>query len=38
MRDINTEIKIVRKKYIPQFKDQALERAAKDGILQVQST
>ena len=27
--------KVVRKKYCPQFKDQALERAAKDGIAQV---
>ena len=35
MSDINTEIKVIRKKYSPQFKDQALERAAKEGIPQV---
>lgn len=26
--------KVIRKKYSPQFKDQALERAAKDGVAQ----
>ena len=35
MSDINTEAKVTRKKYSPQFKDQALERAAKDSIPQV---
>ena len=35
MSGINTESKVIRKKYRPQFKDQALERAAKDGIPQV---
>ena len=35
MSDNNTGKTVVRKKYSPQFKDQALERAAKDGIPQV---
>jgi len=35
MNDNNSDQKIIRKKYSPQFKDQALERAAKDGISQV---
>jgi transposase len=29
------EQKVIRKKYSPQFKDQALERIAKDGVPQV---
>jgi transposase len=35
MDNNNLEQRSVRKKYSPQFKDQALERAAKDGIPQV---
>lgn len=35
MNNNNTEQKVVRKKYSPQFKDQALERIAKDGVPQV---
>ena len=35
MNNNNSDQKIVRKKYSPQFKDQALERAVKDGIPQV---
>ena len=35
MNDNNPEQKIIRKKYSPQFKDQALERALKDSIPQV---
>lgn len=35
MSDNNTGTTVIRKKYSPQFKDQALERAAKDGIPQV---
>jgi transposase len=35
MNNNNSDQKIVRKKYSPEFKDQALERAAKDGIPQV---
>ena len=35
MNDNNPDQKIIRKKYSPQFKDQALERAVKDGIPQV---
>ena len=35
MSNNKTESTIVRKKYSPQFKDQALERAAKDGVAQV---
>lgn len=31
----NPEQKVIRKKYSPQFKDQALERIAKDGVPQV---
>jgi transposase len=34
MNNNNSE-QVVRKKYSPQFKDQALERAVKDGIPQV---
>ena len=34
MNEKNTKQKEIRKKYSPQFKDQALERAAKDGIPQ----
>ncbi|MCR9192767.1 MAG: transposase [Gammaproteobacteria bacterium] len=30
-----SEQKTIRKKYSPQFKDQALERSAKDGVPQV---
>lgn len=35
MNNNNTEQKVVRKKYSPQFKDQALERAEKEGVPQV---
>ena len=35
MSNNKSELAIVRKKYSPQFKDQALERAAKDGVAQV---
>ncbi len=35
MNDNNSDKKIIRKKYSPLFKDQALERAVKDGIPQV---
>ena len=35
MNNNNPEQKVVRKKYSPQFKDQALERIAKDGVPQV---
>lgn len=35
MNNKDLEQKITRKKYSPQFKDQALERADKDGISQV---
>lgn len=35
MNNNELDQKIVRKKYSPQFKDQALERAAKEGIPQV---
>ena len=35
MNNTNPEQKVVRKKYSPQFKDQALERIAKDGVPQV---
>jgi transposase len=35
MNNKKSDQKIVRKKYSPQFKDQALERAVKDGIPQV---
>ena len=35
MNNNKSEQKIVRKKYSPQFKDQALERIAKDGVPQV---
>lgn len=35
MNNNNSDQKIVRKKYSPQFKDQALERSVKDGIPQV---
>lgn len=34
MSDNNTGTPVVRKKYSPRFKDQALERAAKDGVPQ----
>jgi transposase len=34
MSEKDTNKQVVRKKYSPQFKDQALERAAKDGIRQ----
>jgi len=36
MNNNDLEHKITRKKYSPQFKDQALERADKDGIPQVE--
>lgn len=32
MNENNTNLKKARQKYSPQFKDQALERAAKDGV------
>ncbi|HRD68532.1 MAG TPA: hypothetical protein PK657_00165 [Legionella sp.] len=35
MNNNNPEQKIIRKKYSPQFKDQALERIAKDGIQKI---
>jgi len=35
MNNNKSDQRIVRKKYSPQFKDQALERAIKDGIPQV---
>lgn len=35
MNNKKSDPKIVRKKYSPQFKDQALERAIKEGIPQV---
>lgn len=35
MNNNDLEPKVIRKKYSPQFKDQALERADKDGIPQV---
>ena len=35
MNNKDLEQKAIRKKYSPQFKDQALERADKDGIPQV---
>ena len=35
MNNNNPEQKVVRKKYSPQFKVQALERIAKDGVHQV---
>ena len=35
MNNNKPEQKVVRKKYSPQFKDQALERIAKDGVPQV---
>ena len=35
MNNNNLEQKVIRKKYSPQFKDQALERIAKDGVPQV---
>ena len=35
MSNNKTEATVVRKKYSPQFKDLALERAAKEGIAQV---
>ncbi len=35
MNDNNPAQKIIRKKYSPQFKDQALEQAVKDGVPQV---
>jgi transposase len=35
MNNNNSEQKISRNKYSPQFKDQALERAEKDGVPQV---
>jgi transposase len=35
MSNNKSEAAIVRKKYSPQFKDQALECAAKDGVAQV---
>ena len=35
MNNNNPEQKVARKKYSPQFKDQALERIAKDGVPQV---
>ena len=35
MNNNNSEQKLIRKKYSPQFKDQTLERAEKDGIPQV---
>ena len=35
MNNNKSDQKVARKKYSPQFKDQALERAVKDGIPQV---
>lgn len=35
MNNIKSENQFVRKKYSPQFKDQALERIAKDGVRQI---
>ena len=35
MSNNKPEQKVIRKKYSPQFKDQALERIAKDGVPQV---
>lgn len=35
MNNYNPERQVIRKKYSPQFKDQALERIAKDGVPQV---
>lgn len=35
MNSNDSEQKIIRKKYSPQFKDQALERADKEGVPQV---
>ena len=35
MNNIVSEQQIIRKKYSPQFKDQALERADKEGVPQV---
>ena len=35
MNNNNPESKVIRKKYSPQFKDQAFERIAKDGVPQV---
>lgn len=35
MNNNDLEQKLIRKKYSPQFKDQTLERAEKDGIPQV---
>lgn len=35
MNNNESEQKVIRKKYSPQFKDQALERIAKDGVPQV---
>jgi transposase len=35
MNENNPKQKMARKKYSPQFKDQALERAARDGVPQV---
>lgn len=35
MNNNESEQKVVRKKYSPQFKDQALERIAKDGVSKV---
>lgn len=34
MNNNKSEIPLVRKKYNPQFKDQALDRIAKDGVRQ----
>jgi len=35
MSNNKAEKRVIRKKYSPQFKDQALERIAKDGVPQV---
>ena len=35
MNNNKSESTVVRKKYSPQFKDLALERAAKEGVAQV---
>jgi transposase len=35
MNENNTKQQTIRQKYSPQFKDQAVERAAKDGVPQV---
>ncbi len=35
MHNNSSEQKVIRKKYSPQFKDQTLERADKEGVPQV---